>query len=300
MTTEQPGEPAITEPSEQAAPSAAALDDGPDYRVRLDAFEGPMDLLLYLIRKHEVEVEDIPIAVITDQFLEHLNEIRRIDIESAGEFLVMAATLMEIKSRLIGPVDEDDTGAERAGRSDDDDTDPRAELVKQLLAYKRNRDLADALEARRESWERRFPIKPAQIDDERVREAMSELGEVELEDVDLQQLAEAFASIAASVNFDRLGEHEVMSDDTPIEVHAEDLVAQLEEARLAAQSAGAGGASAKGTLTLREVLTGRTKPEMVGLFLALLTLVRDQKVGVEFVDGEVVLGARPVSDASAQ
>lgn len=274
---------------------APASHDAPDrdYRVRLDAFEGPMDLLLYLIRKHEVEIEDIPIAVITDQFLEHLNEIRRIDIEQAGEFLVMAATLMEIKSRLIGPVEEGDEGSQRASRADEDDTDPRAELVKQLLAYKRNRDLADALEARRDSWERRFPVKPAHIDDDRVREAMAELGEVELEDVDLQQLAEAFASIAASVNFDRLGEHEVLSDDTPIEVHAEHLLGQLEEARLAAGPAGAGGGgeSAKGTLTLREVLTGRTKPEMVGLFLALLTLVRDQKVGVEFVGGEVVLSA---------
>ncbi|MEM7628648.1 MAG: segregation/condensation protein A [Planctomycetota bacterium] len=261
-----------------------------DYRVRLDAFEGPMDLLLYLIRKHEVEVEDIPIAVITDQFLDHLNEIRRIDIESAGEFLVMAATLMEIKSRLIGPPEEGEEKGERGPRGEDEG-DPRADLVRQLLAYKRNRDLADALEARRETWEKRFPVKPAHMDDERVREAMAELGEVEIEDVDLQQLAEAFASIAASVNFDRLGEHEVLSDDTPIEVHAEHLLGQLEEARLAAEAEGPGAnaSAASGTLTLRRVLTGRTKPEMVGLFLALLTLVRDQKVGVEFVGGEVVL-----------
>jgi segregation and condensation protein A len=251
------------------------------YRVHLEAFDGPLDLLLFLIRKDEVDLHDIPIASIASQYIDSLEALDRVDIDLAGEFLVMAATLMEIKSRLLAAEntrrDEEETGEAAKPKPQ---SDPRAELVRQLLEYKKFRDAADALDARRESWELRFPAKPAGIDDDSVRRAIDDMGELELEDLDLGDLVEAFRQIVASVNFDRLGEHAVVSDDTPLEVHAEDIVGQISVATVERPGA---------RTTLRQIMHGRTQPEMVGLFLALLVLVRDQRVHFKANGGEVDL-----------
>lgn len=254
------------------------------YRVHLEAFDGPLDLLLYLIRKDEVDLHDIPIASIAGQFIDSIEQLDRVDIETAGEFLVMAATLMEIKSRMLAAENmrKDEEPAEEPGKTKKDQGDPRAELVRQLLEYKKFRDAADALDARRKAWESRFPARPAGIDNQSVREALDDLGELELEDLDLGDLVEAFRQIVASVNFERLGEHAVVSDDTPLEEHAEDIVERI---------AGHTG----GPMTLRRVMEGRTRAEMVGLFLALLVLVRDQRVGFRAAEGEVELALREVT-----
>src|SRR5262249_24513343 len=95
-----------------------------DYKVELDTFRGPLDLLLFLIKRNEVDIADIPIARIAEQFLDYLNVLQLVDVEWAGEFLVMAATLMEIKSRMLLPRPEEQGAAEE---------DPRLELVKQLI-----------------------------------------------------------------------------------------------------------------------------------------------------------------------
>lgn len=104
------------------------------YRVKLDVFEGPLDLLLHLIKKSEVEIVDIPIATITEQYLAYLEMMRELNLDIAGEFLVMAATLTLIKSRLLLPPSEDDDEEEEA--------DPRAALVQQLLEYQRYHEAA--------------------------------------------------------------------------------------------------------------------------------------------------------------
>ncbi len=247
-----------------------------EYKVRLEAFEGPLDLLLFLIRRAEVEIEEIPIATITEQYLSYLGDLddRRIDIDLAGEFLVMAATLMEIKSRIIARTGETSPES-RVDLSDPDDTDPRVELVRQLLEYKKYRDMADGLESRRTWWEKRFPAAAAGVDDERVREALGSIDEVDLEDIDLLDLVRAFARIVRSVDLTRIGVHEVVSDDTPIELHAEDLMDLVR--RRSEESTN--------PLTLRQALTGRSRAEMVGIFLALLDLIRQQRVHVR-QDGE--------------
>ena len=109
--------------------------------IKLDVFEGPLDLLLHLIKKNEVQITDIPIASITDQYLALLEELPELNLDGAGEYLVMAATLTYIKSRMLLPVDPDDEG-EAEG-------DPRAELVQQLLEYQRFREAAADLGGRR-------------------------------------------------------------------------------------------------------------------------------------------------------
>ena len=262
------------------------------YRVRLDAFEGPMDLLLYLIRKHEVDLHDIPISLIADQYIGYLDDVDRIDIDLAGEFLVMASTLMELKSRLLASMaDAHDAGGGDDEQAREPGADPRMELVRQLLEYKKYRDAADALDERRQTWAQRYPVKAAPIDDDSVRQAMDEMGELELEDLDLSDLVEAFRQIVASVDFNRIGEHEVMSDETPLEVHVEHIIEHL-QSRIEKGK--------KGSSSLRSLLIGKTRPEMVGMFLAILVLVRDQRVGVTMVEGEVEMELRRDVEQAAE
>src|SRR5918995_5474353 len=99
------------------------------YQVRLETFEGPLDLLLHLIKKNEINIYDIPIALITQQYLDYLSLMTSLNLAVAGDFLVMAATLVQIKSKLLLPPDDDDI-------DEDDGPDPRDELVRRLLEYK--------------------------------------------------------------------------------------------------------------------------------------------------------------------
>lgn len=112
-----------------------------DYKVDLDVFEGPLDLLLYLIRREEVDIYDIPIEKITRQYMDYLDIMRMLDLNIAGEFLVMAATLMMIKSRMLLPVESRPTEE----TSDEDWVDPRLDLVRQLIEYKKFKDAAGRL-----------------------------------------------------------------------------------------------------------------------------------------------------------
>lgn len=254
-----------------------------EYTVHLDAFEGPLDLLLYLIKRAEVEITDIPVASITDQYLEYLTGIERVDIDKAGEFLLMAATLTEIKSRVLG-AQAVASGETESSREEGGEADPLAELVQQLLEYKRFRDAADALENRFTEWSKRYPAGRSGIDAGELRAALNDGRELDIEDLSIVDLAEAFQQICETVNFDRLGEHEIVTDDTPIELHAEDMLDTLR--RRADEGLG--------TLRLREVFEGRTRSEMLGLFLALLELVRRRAVRVrqEPGEGEIVVGLR--------
>lgn len=261
-----------------------------EYTVRLEAFEGPLDLLLYLIRKAEVDVADIPVATIADQYLGSLSHVERVDVERAGEFLVMAATLMEIKSRLLRPPSEggaragEGEGGSGGGESGREADDPRAELVRQLLAYKMYRDVADELARRHDEWQRRFPGGRAGFDRAAAADPQGD-EQIDLEDVSLIDLVEAFRRISETVAFDRLGEHEVVADDTPIELHAEDVLDRLRR-------------EPEG-LELRGLFTGRTRPEAIGLFLAVLELVRRRAISVmhEAESGRFVLRLRGEDDA---
>lgn len=116
------------------------VSSSPFYRVKLDVFEGPLDLLLHLVKKNEVDLTDIPIAKITDQYMGYLELFQQLDLDIAGEYLVMAATLLHLKSRTLLPGDE--TPEEEEGN------DPRAELVRQLLEYQRFKEAAEMLHRR--------------------------------------------------------------------------------------------------------------------------------------------------------
>jgi segregation and condensation protein A len=120
------------------------------YQVELSGFQGPMDLLLYLINKEQVDIYDIPIARITDQFIKHIEVMQAISLDTAGEFIAMAATLMVIKMKMLMPSHRDD--------DDDEEEDPRAELVRKLLEYKRFKEAAEALQ-KAESDRRQYHLR---------------------------------------------------------------------------------------------------------------------------------------------
>ena len=122
-----------------------------EYKVELEVFEGPLDLLLYLIKKEEVDIYNIPIEKITSQYMEYLNLMRMLDLNIAGEFIVMAATLMMIKSRMLLPVEE-------RPELEEEEEDPRWDLVKQLIEYKKFKDAAIHLQEREINQEDIFSL----------------------------------------------------------------------------------------------------------------------------------------------
>jgi len=126
------------------------------YRVKLDVFEGPLDLLLHLVKKNEVEISDIPVALVTDQYLAYLDLLQQLDLDVAGEYLVMAATLLHLKSRMLLPGDE--------AADEEEGEDPRAELARQLLEYQRFKEAADLLNRR--DWLAREVFARAPQEDE--------------------------------------------------------------------------------------------------------------------------------------
>ena len=263
---------------------------GDDYQVKLSAFEGPLDLLLFLIRRAEVDIHDIPIAQITGQYLKTVAGANDLDVEQAGEFLVMAATLVEIKSRMLAPALEGADADDPLAPSEQGE-DPRRDLVRQLLAYQRFRSAADGLERLRAEYAARWPASGAaepQADESAPREWTPD--DLELGDVHVLDLLEAFERLSAAVDFTRLGEHQVTWDDTPIGLHQEDLVDRLQR-------------SPERRMTLQSVFTGRSRLDRIGLFLALLELAREQRIKVRQADAndpiEIELRDAPAAAAQA-
>lgn len=257
------------------------------YTVRLNAFEGPLDLLLHLIRRAELDITEISLSTVTDQYLHHIEQLADVDVEAAGEFLVVAATLIEIKSRLVNP-DTENQPITRTRRGENEELNPAAELLRQLLEYRSFREAGDALETRREDWDKRYPSGRAAADRNAIKQAVArpEGEDLDLDELDLYQLVAAFQKIIDTVQFDRLGEHAVLDDDTPIELHAADLIDRLKRETSLDDATGE-----RSTYSLRSLFEGRRKPEVIGLFLATLELVKQGAVTAyqDRINGEIVL-----------
>ena len=251
-----------------------------DYRVELDVYNGPLDLLLYLLKRDELDIYDIPIARITDSYMEYLHHLKHLDtkvgldINVAGEFLVMAATLMEIKSAMLLPRAPDPNPADGPTAAQEL-ADPRYELVQKLLEYKRFKDAAGQLEHRQQQHNDRFPRYPARFEGQ-----ADEPPPVDLEEVQVWDLLAAFTRLMQEVGGRQPRFHEVVYDDTPIDLHAADIEDRLHR---------------EGRLSLRALCEGRkSRSEMIGVFLALLELIRQKKILAEQND---VLGDIDITPA---
>ena len=165
-----------------------------DYAIKLDIFEGPLDLLLYLIKKNEIDIYNIPIALVTEQYLHYLNIIKSLNLDLAGEYLVMAATLIHIKSRMLLPVPEEPS-------DEQSEDDPRFELIKQLLEYQTFKEAAADLGKRplleRDVFVRSAPL-PAEIEKPDTED------EEELIEVSIFELIEAFHHLVSRIDKNEL------------------------------------------------------------------------------------------------
>jgi segregation and condensation protein A len=222
-----------------------------DFRVDLNIFRGPMDLLLYLVRKHEVEIVDIPISMITDQYLEHISVLEQLDVSAAGDFLAMASLLIEIKSQEVLP---------RGDEVEEEIDDPRQELVRRLLEYKKYRDAASILEERSRAWQQQY-VRLASDLPRRDRN----MAEEPIHEVELWDLVSAFGriireNVAAKPS-------NIVYDDTPIHVYMGRILARLAD---------------RGQLSISDLFDSRMhKSTLVSMFLAVLELVRHHKVRAE-------------------
>ncbi|MCX7934549.1 MAG: segregation/condensation protein A [Planctomycetota bacterium] len=222
-----------------------------------DTFEGPLDLLLYLVRRDEIDIHNIPIAHLTSEYLKEMARLSDLDVDTASEFMAMAAMLIEIKSRMLLPAPPAVEGEE-----DEPLLDPREGLVKALLEYRRFKEAASLLAAQAERQALRFarvaPDLAAEEEDGNEEESAFEPGNV-------YDLLRAFRAMIVS-----LQAQEIVSDEVPTEVR----MAQIMEAVAAA-----------GRTTFRRLLSDEpTRGEMVGFFIALLELVRLRQVWARQAD----------------
>jgi segregation and condensation protein A len=198
-----------------------------EYQVALDVFEGPLDLLLHLVKKHELSILDIPIAFVTERYLEYLDAMAGLDIDIAGEYLLMAATLCHIKSRELLPLGSmveplDDDGEPVAG--DDDGVDPRADLIRRLLEYQKYKEAADQLGKRpvvgRNVWGRGAPTEDA------VSEGVDADAVAPLAAFPVQRLLEAFDRVMQQAKVKVT--HDVMIDRLSVSQKISELTDRLE------------------------------------------------------------------------
>jgi segregation and condensation protein A len=172
------------------------------FKLTLPNFEGPLDLLLHLIREHKLDIFDIPIALITEKYIEHLTHMREINLDIAGEFLVMASTLLQLKSRMLLPAEKVPEGQQEGAQ--EEELDRRAELVRRLLEYQKYREAADQLQGNdlldRDVFPRRVRVDRVPFDPE----------EIGLQEISVFKLIEALDRVLKAL--EPQFQHEVVRD----------------------------------------------------------------------------------------
>ena len=245
-----------------------------DYRVNLDIFAGPLDLLLYLVRKEEVDIYDISLTKITDQYIHFIDMLKQFDIDLAGDFLVMAATLMQIKSAMLLPkADPDEVDIEELA-------DPRAELIRQLLDYKRFKDAANLLAGAADIQKERYPRPDTVVEHLKPDADLT----IEIEQVSVWDLLDAFDSImqatGSAIEFNHI------KDETPIDLYQTEILESLQT---------------QGPMSFERIFESKTnRLIMIGLFLALLELIREELVMVEQPKSSGAIYLRSLTDEPAR
>ncbi|MEJ5263270.1 MAG: segregation/condensation protein A [Ignavibacterium sp.] len=222
------------------------------YKIRLDHFEGPLDLLLFFIKRDELNIYDIPISKITKEFLEYVNYIRMLDLETAGEFILMASTLMHIKVRMLLPREVDEKGEE---------IDPRADLVKALLEYKRYKEVSEELSflesnQRKISFRGNFSADPI--------ETPNEYG-ILLKNITVYDIARAFKKVIEGIKPEPV--HQIRKINITIEEQINFIMSKIDEYT---------------NLHFLTLVHGmKEKIRVVITFIAILELVKMQRIGLK-------------------
>ncbi len=222
------------------------------FKVDLNQYRGPMELLLYLVRRHELEIGEIMVHKVAEQYLEYIDVISEVDINLAGDFLEIASILVEMKLKAILPRPEEDSSI--------DDADPREDLVRRLLLYKEFKDVSILLSEQSQEWQNRFPrlandLPPRKVD----------MAEQPIQEVELWDLVSSFGRVLKN-NTPKM-EANILLDETPIHVYMDQIHERL---------------GASGQIRFSEMFQpGMHKSAMVGIFLAILELVRHHSVQTE-------------------
>ncbi|BDQ01879.1 segregation/condensation protein A [Ignavibacterium sp.] len=222
------------------------------YKIRLEHFEGPLDLLLFFIKRDELNIYDIPISKITKEFLEYVNYIRMLDLETAGEFILMASTLMHIKVRMLLPREVDEKGEE---------IDPRADLVRALLEYKRYKEVSEELSflesnQRKLSFRGNFSADPI--------ETPNEYG-ILLKNITVYDIAKAFRKVIEGIKPEPV--HQIRKINITIEEQMNYILGKINEYT---------------NLHFLTLVHGmKEKIRVVITFIAILELVKMQRIGLK-------------------
>ena len=235
------------------------------YQVQLENFEGPLDLLLFLLQEHEIDIYDIPVALITHQYLEYLELLKLLDLEMGGDYILMAATLIRIKSKMLLP--------RRLAEEATEEIDPRQELVQRLLEYRRYKEAAQVL-GNQEDQQIDIFYRPASENWEDITDDMEPLDIGLTNNLNLWDLLQSFKKVIDRVDntFDRTIEREAIT----VEDRMDDIMRQLHN---------------RDGLFFKDLFNEVTRPIIIGMFLALLELIRTRKIAFEQTDniGEIWL-----------
>ena len=225
------------------------MSEDPVFLVKSEQFEGPIDLLLYLVRRHEVTLTGISLSKLTERYLDHLGILKEIKIDSVGDFIEVAALLVEMKSRQVLPKNEFETEVE--------ERDPREDLVERLLLFKQFKDAALLIEDRKSQWADYYVRRSEDLLVEKIDPAKQPIADVELWD-----LVSAFGRVLKDNQ--PLPKENIIYDETPIQVYMKKIHGRLVDS---------------GKVSFSELFEpGMHKSAMVGVFLAVLELTRHHNV----------------------
>lgn len=224
------------------------------YQVELSLYKGPLDLLVYLVRRNELDLMDLPIAAITSQFLEYIEILKIINFDEVGDFLVMASTLIEIKSREVLPQQEEEEPAEA------EEDESHANLIEHLVQYKKFKDAAHSLETQASQWQERYP----RLSKDRPK-TEKDPSEDFIKEVELWDLVSALNRILKSS--ESTGVANIKYDDTPISVYIERIGSKVRK---------------EGRLSFSSFFEGTNhRPKIVSIFMAILELLRHHQFRAE-------------------
>lgn len=222
-----------------------------EYEIMLDKFEGPLDLLYHLIEKEKIDIYDIPIYKITSQYIEYINEMKELDLEITSEFLIMASTLIEIKSKMLIPK------LVKENTNSDEELDPREELVKRLIEYKKYKEASIELKNRENTYKKIYY---------KAKEEIEYDDSLELEDVSLKQMVEIYQNILENcIDFSKeIDYEEIKRDEITIEESIDKIIYLLRS---------------KESVKFQELfLITTSKSVIVTTFIAILELIKQKRI----------------------
>lgn len=223
------------------------------YQVKLDAFEGPLDLLLHLINQYEIDIYDIPVAKITEQYMNYIHAMQHLELNVASEYLVMAATLLAIKSQMLLPKQEIETD------SDEYMEDPREELMQRLIEYRKYKEAAEAFKEKELEANQLFTRPPVIFENLNIEKTIVQ------GDISIYDMLGALGKMLERKKWKEPLETRIQKADIPIEQRMEEVLEIVKR-------------SSKQGITFDEIFTQRTKSHIVVTFMAILELMKINQV----------------------